>query len=333
MSVIETVAITGNGGRTLLFVHGRDFKPNAEDFLDLSMSALSAGISRDCPEMIDKFHGLNLRMAYYGDLTDEFLTSQGLRYDETLDIGDRRNALIQLKAIVRKKNFGVNRYDRLPGKTAVAEFAADVIAPLLGVMGFSKKLLEKVGIDLAEYWNTKSYFAEKVRDRVRMAICDALADDQQVLLISHGTGCIVTYDVLWQLSHCPEYADAYRLNKIDLWLTLGAPLGDSMVRRRILGAKKKGVERYPSNVVSWHNISAEDDFVSHDNTLADDFRNMLKQKQVSCIRDYRVYNMAVRYGKSNPHSSLGYLIHPRTAQIVSEWLQQGPIEQLPKNIL
>ncbi len=320
------------GERTVLFVHGRDFKPNVVDFADLSFSALAAGISRDYPDVIDQFNELDKRVAYYGDLTDDFLTNQGLRYDETLDIGDRKNALIMLSAFEKKKNFGVNRYDRLPGKTAMGEFAADVFAPLLGAIGLSKKLLRKVGVDLAEYWNSKSYFGDKIRDRVRIAICEALDDEKQVLLISHGTGCIVTYDVLWQLSHAPEYKEAYKINKIDLWLTLGSPLGDSMVRRRILGSRRKGLKRYPSNIVSWHNVSAEDDFVSHDNTVANDYREMLKQKQVSCIRDYRIYNMAIRYGKSNPHNSLGYLIHPRTAQIVAEWLQQGPSAPLAKSI-
>ena len=322
----------GNSSRVLLFVHGRDFKPCVDDFSDLTISALTAGLARDYPEMSEQFNALDKRLAYYGDVTDDFLSSQGLRYDEALDIGDRRNALIKLKAYDKKKNFGVNRYDRLPGKTAITEFAADVIAPLLGGLGFSKKLIEKVGIDLAEYWNEKSDFADRVRERVRTGICDALDEGKQVLMISHGTGCIVTYDVLWELSHDEKYAERYQSRKIDLWLTMGAPLGDSMVRRRILGAKKKGVERYPSNIVSWHNISAEDDFVSHDNTLADDYREMLKQKQVSCIRDYRIYNMCIRYGKSNPHSSLGYLVHPRTAQIVSEWLQQGPATTVPKSI-
>lgn len=321
----------GNNGRTMLFVHGRDFKPSAEEFMDLTLSALSSGIGRDFPDMSDQLQELDKRLAYYGDITDDFLTSQGLSYDEALDIGDRRNALIKLKAIEKKKNFGVNRYDRLPGKSAITEFAADVIGPILGGIGFSNKLLAKVGADLAEYWNEKSDFASKIRDRVRTTICEALDGNNQILLLSHGTGCVITYDVLWQLSHIPEYADAYRNHKIDLWLTLGAPLGDSMVRKRILGAKKKGVERYPSNVVSWHNVSAEDDFVSHDNTLADDYKDMLKQKQVSCIRDYQIYNMCIRYGKSNPHSSLGYLIHPRTAQIVSEWLQQRVNTSMPKS--
>ena len=106
-----------------------------------------------------------------------------------------------------------------------------------------------------------------------------------------------------------------------------------MVARRLLGRKRRGVERFPSNVVSWHNLSAEDDFVSHDNKLADDFKSMLSQRQVSCIRDYRIYNLAIRYGKSNPHNSLGYLIHPRTSQIIAEWMQQGPVDPTPKHIL
>jgi hypothetical protein len=313
-------------GRTLLFVHGRDFKPAPESFLELSIEALQAGIERDYAEFAEDFGALDKRLAYYGDITDDFLTSQGLRYDEMLDVGDRRNALIKLRSFERKKHFGVGRYDRLPGKNAIPEFAADVFAPLLGRLGLSKSLINKVGIDLAEYWNKDSDFAERIRERVRSALSLALEYSDQIMLISHGTGCIVTYDVLWQLSHDAAYADRFRDRKIDVWLTLGAPLGDSMVAKRLLGARKRGLQRFPSNVVSWHNLSAEDDFVSHDDTVGDDFRKMLDQRQVSCIRDYRIYNMTVRYGKSNPHSSLGYLVHPRTAQIIVEWLQQPPIQ-------
>lgn len=323
---------SGSSERVLLFVHGRNFKPSADSFLDLSISALTTGIERDYPEMIDEFNALDKRLGYYGDLTEEFLTSTGLRYDETLDIGDRRNALIKFRALDKKKNFSVSRYDRLPGKTAVIEFIADIAGPVLGGLGLSSVLMRKVGIDLGEYWNARSDFAEKIRERVRSSICDALDSGAQVMLITHGTGCIIAYDVLWQLSHDADFAEKYRDRKIDVWLTLGAPLGDSMVRRRLLGAGKKGVERYPSIVVSWHNVSAEDDYVSHDNTLADDFKPMLRQKQVSFIRDYRIYNLAIRYGKSNPHSSVGYLAHPRTAQIIAEWLLQDEVTPTPKSI-
>jgi len=79
------------------------------------------GIERDCAEMADHFNALDKRLAYYGDISNEFLASKGLRYDETLDIGDRRNALIKIRALEKKKNFSVTRYDRLPGKSALSE--------------------------------------------------------------------------------------------------------------------------------------------------------------------------------------------------------------------
>ncbi len=318
-------------GRNLLYVHGRFFKPAVDELMDISIAAMTAAIERDHPEVIDLYHGMHKHIGYYGDLSNAFLEQAGQRYDEKLDVGDRRNALQHLCAIEKRKNFGVSRYDRLPGKTAMAEFAADIAGPLLGALGLSNKVIARIAVDLGEYWNEKSDFAPRIRDRVRAAICDATDGDNRVLLVSHGTGCIVTYDVLWQLSNDPEYKERFEGRKIDLWLTLGAPLGDSSANKRLLGADRQGLERFPSNIVSWHNVSAEDDFMSHDNTLADDFKLMLKQKQVSCIRDYRIYNLAVRYGKSNPHSSVGYLIHPRISQILSNWLQQGHAAPNPKS--
>ena len=318
--------------RVLLFVHGRDFKPAADVFGPLSIEAIMAGVERDYPDYTEDAARLEKRVVYYGDISNDFLLANGERYDEALDIGDRRNALTNLRAMDKRKHFGVSRYDRLPGKSAVSEFAADVIVPVLGKLGLSEKLLEKVGADLAEYWNADSDFATRIRDRVRTAIREALDEDKEIFLVSHGTGCIVAYDVLWQLSHDPRFAGDYGHRKIAVWVTAGAPLGDSMVAKRLLGADRKGIERFPSNIMSWHNLSAEDDYVSHDNSLADDFKLMLKQKQVSFIRDYRVYNLAIRYGKSNPHNSSGYLIHPRMSQILMEWLHGGPIDVDAMNI-
>lgn len=325
----ETTRVTNGPGagqnlrNTMLYVHGRSFKPPSHELLDISVAALRAGVERDYPDMIGVFHRMHKRIAYYADISNEFLEEQGERYDEKLDAGDRRNALQRLSAIEKRKNFGVSRYDRLPGKTALAEFAADLMAPILGLLGLSKKLISKVAVDLGEYWNTDSDFGSRIRNRVRNSIFEAMEGNNRMMLISHGTGCVVTYDALWQLSHDPEYSEQWGDRKIDLWLTVGAPLGDETIKRKLLGADEKKLRRYPSNVVSWHNVSAEDDYMCHDNTLADDFRQMLKQKQVSIIKDYRVYNLAVRYGKSNPHSSVGYLIHPRVAQIMVDWLRQG----------
>jgi len=327
--------ITSNessAGRSLLLVHGKDFQPGAEHCLDFSIAAMAAGLKRDFPTELDAFHGLKKSLSYYGDLTAEVLSRHGKYFDEVLDIGDRRNALTQLKLLDRRKQFGVSRYDRLPGKTAIIEFAADIAAPLLAALGFSKPLIARLSKDVAEYWNNKSDYPVAVRSRVREKICDALDRSDRILLISHGTGSIVTYDVLWELSHLEEYAEKYRDRKIDTWVTLGSPLGDLLVRRRLFGGKEKGREKYPSNIVTWQNVSAEDDHLCHDNTLADDFNPMLKKRQVSSIRDYKIYNLAVRYGKSNPHSSIGYYIHPRVSKIIVEWLKSQPADPSHQNI-
>jgi hypothetical protein len=60
---------------------------------------------------------------------------------------------------------------------------------------------------------------------------------------------------------------------------------------------------------------------------------MMDQRLVSTVHDYRIYNLAVRYGKSNPHSSVGYYIHPRVTKIVVDWLQSDLIQDPPKYTL
>ena len=51
---------------------------------------------------------------------------------------------------------------------------------------------------------------------------------------------------------------------------------------------------------------------------------------VSAVKDYRIYNLAVRYGKSNPHSSVGYYIHPRVSKILVDWVVAEQVGESPK---
>ena len=329
----EETHISDRSDRTVIFVHGRGFKPPPGDYLDVVVSALAGGLEMDMPELMDRFQALNKYLAYYGDLNSDYLAADGEIYDEKLDIRDRQDTLHHLRALDRKKGFGVKNYDRLPGKSAFGEFAASALAPVLSAIGVQKRIVSRLNKDLGEYWRTESDLRAATLARVRDTLCAALERNEHILLISHSTGTIVTYDVLWQMSHDPEYCEAFHDAKIDVWLTLGSPLGDSMVRRQLLGSDRRGRERFPTNILSWHNVSAEDDYVAHDQTVADDFKAMMKQRQVSSIRDYRIYNLAVRYGRSDPHCSIGYLHHPRVIKIVTDWLTKAYGRPPPKSIL
>ena len=329
----DLMHISGETDRSIIFVHECGFKPSSHEYLDALIASVTAGVESDYVELLDQFAAVNKYLAYYSDLSREFLAEQSQFYDESLDISDLASALHQLKGIDRKKGFRVGKYDKLPGKSSIKEFAVSMLAPVLSAVGLEKRLVSGISKDLGEYWKANSDLGAATLERVRSTIQTALDRDERIMLIAHGSGAIVAYDALWQLSHDPVYAEKYTDSKIDILLTLGCPLSDSTVRRQLMGARRKGRERFPTNVIAWHNVSAEDDYVSHDPTVCDDFKAMLKQRQVSSIRDYRIYNMVIRYGVANPHSAIGYLIHPRVTRIVTDWLIQSFGKPLPKSIL
>ena len=70
----------------------------------------------------------------------------------------------------------------------------------------------------------------------------------------------------------------------------------------------------------WHNVAAEDDFISHDSRIANDYKKMYGMCAIERIKDHKIYNLAVRDGVSNPHHGVGYLIHPKVVKLVTDWL-------------
>ena len=329
-SVTTLAELSGPSDRSVLLVHGRDFKPGPEAYMDVSMAALRAGIERDYPAELGNFDHVQKHFAWYGDLSAEVLLGRGKTYDAELDFGDRQNALNELRQITPRKRFGVRLYDQLPGKSAIPEFLADISAPILGAVGVAMPVIGSVARDFGEYLNPKSDYRNKVRQRVLVELQKLMDRGDRIMLITHGTGSVVAYDVLWQLSHDAELRGRYGDKKVEMWITMGSPLGDRIVQKRLCGAKEKNESRFPTNIISWHNLAAEDDYCCHDSSLADDFKKMLQQRQVSAVHDYRIFNLAVRYGKSNPHSSVGYYIHPRMSKIFADWLQSAGITSTPK---
>jgi hypothetical protein len=307
--------------RSILIVHGGDFKPPQEVYLDEVTTALREGMQRDFPDHVEAFGKVGIELAYYGDIGNEYLRSKGRHYDEQLDIGDRRNALESLRKIPQRKKFGLQQYDKLRGKSAVPEAIADVASPIFGMLGLTTMLVSMVAKDFALYLSGNTEFTKQVRERVRSKLMELLRRGDKIMLIAHGTGAAVAYDVLWQLSHGESYRDEFSASKIEVFVTLGSPISDDMVRRRLLGAKRRSTERFPTNIITWENLAAEDDYYCHDKTVADDLKAMMREHVISSINDYRVYNHAMRYGKSNPHCSLGYFIHPRLAKIIIDWLE------------
>lgn len=304
--------------RTILFVHGRHFKPGKPNLARLWVDALQHGIQRDRPGKTSAFNNATKVHVYYGDLSNAHLRSVGREYDMAADTRDRRRTLDDLKQLAGNQ-FTKARYNKLPGKTALKEVFADSLARPISWFGLSETLITSVAPDMAEYWNPDSAFGSDVRARMIDPLRLAMKRGDRILVVSHSLGTMISYDTFWKFSRYGEHRD-YWSKKIDLWITMGSPLGDETVKKHLKGARAAGERRYPANVRRWENVAAQDDYISHDQKVKNDFKKMLKLRLVNQLRDHRIYNLAVRHGKSNPHSSVGYLVHPKLAGLVADWV-------------
>ena len=165
----------------------------------------------------------------------------------------------------------------------------------------------------------------KVRERLQTPLKRALKRGDDICLVSHSMGCMVAYDVLWKFSRMSEYSDVRENdNRVARWITLGCPLGEAGVKANLYDADERayrgGTDKHPIHIVrDWQNVAAIDDFISHDRTMKDDYRDMLKFGHVDGIRDRKIYNCWAMDGKANPHKFYGYLANPETASLITDW--------------
>jgi hypothetical protein len=306
--------------KSLVFVHGRGFKPAQVELEALWTQALRAGVRRDAADALPELDRCRFEFVYYGDEVNAVLHAAGRRYDASLDLADLKNTLSALSALSRSKEFRREHYDRVPGKTAFKEFLADIGAPTLSVLGLKERALGRFMPELIDYWRPSGSMLRPVVSRLCDTVGDAMERGDDILLLSHCIGSVIAYDALWELSRGGFRGGRCADGKVTAWLTVGAPLGDESVKQRLAGANASPASRYPSNILSWINIAAEDDYVCHDERVANDFHGMLERRLISRIEDVGIYNLAVRYGRSNPHNALGYLTHPRVSRELARWL-------------
>lgn len=143
-----------------------------------------------------------------------------------------------------------------------------------------------------------------------------LKNNEKVLLIGHSLGSVIAYDTLWELSHLENIE-----TKVDLFLTLGSPLGMNYVQSRIKGSQFKSNKKYPLNIKCWVNVSAEGDITALDQVFADDFAEMKDLNLIDSIEDHcqGIYNFFRNEDGLNCHRSYGYLVNPAVGKVIADW--------------
>ncbi len=174
--------------------------------------------------------------------------------------------------------------------------------------------------DLHRYVNDENGIAEHTRRMLKVPLLAAARAGQPILLIGHSMGSVIAFDTLWQLTHRHE-SDI----EIDLWLTMGSPLGQRFLRKRVKGFGRDGADQYPAIVKRWKNLSAIGDLTAIDPWLANDYAEMLDLGLVDSIEDEGVWNWFRLDGVLNVHSEYGYLVNDATARVVANWWRENAI--------
>jgi hypothetical protein len=319
--------------KNIIVVHGRGTKPQPGVLRRMIKRALVAGLERVDAKAAHAVASsqVKLTLAYYGDVTTDLMADSSPQLTDSLI---RRHGKWyehperDLPGLERLMARPTDRHTEEDHKELLKShknrrFLDDVVrvvSPLASITGLGVYAVGKLFPDLGAYLGSRRWGSE-IRHRLQCKLRPALARGDDVALVAHSMGCIVAYDVLWKLSRMREHSAVHQ-RRVSLWLTAGSPLGDKSIKDCLYDSNEGEDGLYPANVVEWVNVAAHDDFVAHDGTAVDDFRDMRRRGLVESIRDLApIYTFWVGSKGANPHKFYGYINHPETARVVAQWIR------------
>lgn len=299
----------------IIFVPGKNPKPRPEDHREYHWRCLLEGVRRADPAV----HAELVKAPEVFDLIPWNFSYYGAYRDISGDLPWIEEVLTKQEAT--PADMRAARNWRL--KVALLSYLiADLMPVLINLITDAR--IKATVVETVRYFENRDGIAEIVRAPLLKSIREACELRMPILVIGHSLGSVIAYDALWLLSH----ADPAPCT-IDLFLTLGSPLGSRYVQKRLLGHDAAGRSRYPTNIRHWCNISAVGDLTAFDPKVRDDFHEMLDLKIIEEIRDYErpVYNWFRTDQGMNFHRSYGYFANPAMGGVIADWWRERVVRE------
>jgi hypothetical protein len=303
--------------RHIIYVPGKNPKPPAAHHRALLWSALLEGVRRVLPK-------LSLELA---EQTDYFkLIAWNYLYYESQDDGSDQTPWVEAviekqepdDEDIREANAWNHKLDKL------LYSAIDQLPSLIQILPRSARATAE---ELERYFKNEKQIASLIREQLKQELRPMLEKDHNVLLIGHSLGSVIAYDTLWALSNLEHLP-----GKIDLFLTIGSPLGMNYVQQRLLGKHHEDEHKYPGNIQKWVNISAVGDLIALDRSFSDDYKKMLDLGLIESITDQAsgIYNYFRNEEGLNCHRSYGYLSNAEVGKVIADWWQGSCVSATTK---
>lgn len=290
----------------ILFVPGKNPKPQPDAHKALLWRCLLRGIELVSPELArdlgahpDCFQLVAWNAIYYGHIKE---VEEDVPWIELLcqkagpDAADVRHAL---------------SWQHKPARFLYT--VADLFPALIPLL--PDPAVKSTVRETERYFENHEGIGSQVRELIKAPLREMFARGERVLLIGHSMGSVIAYDALWELTHREGNP-----GKVDLFLTLGSPLGMRFVQDRILGFSG-AAQRFPCNIRHWVNIAAHGDLTALDPEVRNDFLPMLREGCAESIEDRHqgVFNYFRNEKGLNEHRSYGYLVEQHVARTIAAW--------------
>lgn len=298
----------------IIFVPGKNPKPSPAEHRALLWRCLRRGLelvdpaaARVIAAQPDCFQLVAWNDIYYGqvkDVDDDLPWIEMLCHKTGPDAADVREALSWRR---RRARVLYTLGDYFPA-----------LIPLLPDPAVKSAIRET-----ERYFQNQDDIGTQVRELLKVSLRRAFSAGDRVLVIGHSMGAVIAYDALWELSHLEANP-----GKVDLFLTLGSPLGMNFVQERLLGYQSNDGQRFPCNIHHWINVAAHGDLTALDPQVRDDFMPMIERGCIESIEDrhHGVFNYFRNDKGLNTHRSYGYLVEQHVARAIIAWWQAGAVQ-------
>lgn len=166
--------------------------------------------------------------------------------------------------------------------------------------------------DSRRYFRNADGVADRIRGLLRTELQRAWAAGESVLLMAHSFGSVIAWDTLWALKE--------EAGPVDLFLTMGSPLGTRYIRRQLMGAGETGAARYPRGIRRWRNLAAIGGLTALGHRFAGDFADMRRLGLVDEISDRTDLVNPFRGAEGlNVHRCYGYFVNASTGEAIARW--------------
>jgi hypothetical protein len=166
------------------------------------------------------------------------------------------------------------------------------------------------------YFQNVDGVGDRIRQVLRSELQRSWEAGERILLMAHSFGSVIAWDTLWSLKG--------EGGPIDLFLTLGSPLGTRYIRRRLMGAAATGAARYPQGIRHWHNLAAVGGLTALGHRFSTDFSEMRQLGLVAGITDRTDLLNPFRGADGlNVHKCYGYFVNVATGEAIARWWRKS----------